>query len=62
MSETVGYFPERDDKNCKFKQTTSYVKSVVDKSPVKMNNGWSPSPFKAAAKGNLQSNNNTNEH
>lgn len=53
MSETVAYFPERDNKNGKYRQTTSYVKAVFDKSPVKINYGWSPSPLKAAAKGNL---------
>lgn len=53
MSETVACFPEHDNKNGKYRQTTSYVKSVFDKSPVKINNGWSPSPLKAAAKGNL---------
>ncbi|KAL5237887.1 hypothetical protein ACI65C_005297 [Semiaphis heraclei] len=55
MSETVAYFPERDNKNGKYRQTTSYVKAVFDKSPVKINYGWSPSPLKAAAKDQLRS-------
>ncbi|XP_060857952.1 uncharacterized protein LOC132935425 [Metopolophium dirhodum] len=55
ISETVDYIPERDNKNDNYRQSTSYVKSVFDKSPVKMNNGWSPSPLKSAAKDQLRS-------
>lgn len=44
---------EFNTKKCNNDQSTSYVNSYnVDKSPVTLS-GWSPSPQKAAAKGNL---------
>jgi len=48
MSENI----EIDTKKWNFGQPSSYGKSFIDKSPVTMS-GWSPSPRKAADKGNL---------
>jgi len=53
VSEKSVFIPEVNTKKCNNGQSTSYVKSHnVDKSPGTLS-GWSPSPQKAAAKGNL---------
>lgn len=53
MSDKSVLIPEVNNKKCTYGQSTLCVKSYnVDKSPVTLS-GWSPSPQKAATKGNL---------